>query len=435
MATSFKVGNAMVCQFLDSSGHRWTVRPGTGDKKQGDQFARRIEALQGAKATGARLDAELAAWVHGLSATVRATLAAAGLLSAKGAAVTLGEWCQRFVSQQTHWKPATRVKAETAIERLKATLGADRPRDRINPTDVSEWAAGLAKLPGRDGKPMAEATRRIYCRVVKALFAEAVRQQIIDESPAGHLKVGRVRVAKNWHYLSLEDFEQKLLPKCIGSWRTMFALCRLAGLRRGEALRLTWRDVDFDAKRLTILPEGEVETTKQRRRTVPVVPRLYELLMEAFEAAPAGQERVLDLDVANLDQAARRRIRWAGFPVWSKPFHALRKNCQTDWSHVFPADAVADWLGNSVAVAFESYLQTPAELYDKAISGAAESAAFCAAAKRGEEARDNADPAQDAENAGATLQPVAQASFSALKCRRLDSNQRPRAYESLALTS
>ena len=60
----------------------------------------------------------------------------------------------------------------------------------------------------------------------------------------GHLLINRMKLIKgdaaepdkDWKYVSLEKLD-KLLDACpnIG-WKMLIALCRLAGLRRGEAL-------------------------------------------------------------------------------------------------------------------------------------------------------------------------------------------------------
>ena len=67
----------------------------------------------------------------------------------------------------------------------------------------------------------------------------------------------------------------------------LIALCRLAGLLRGEGMDLTWSDIDWEKHRLTIIAEKI-----GRRRVAPIEPKLYQLLLDAFDQAENGDERV-----------------------------------------------------------------------------------------------------------------------------------------------
>ncbi len=196
----------------------------------------------------------------------------------------------------------------------------------------------------------------------------------MTRNPFVHLSGTSPKIDKDWHNVSHEDL-QKLLGVCDADWRALFALCRLAGLRRGEALRLRWADVDWNEHRLTIVPEDGRESTKQRRRVVPIEQELHDILLEKFDQASDGQELVVNVNGANVDIMARRRIRWAGFEVWSKPFHTLRKNRETDWAQDYPQYVVAEWMGHSIDVSANHYLKVPQELYRKAAGSAAECAA------------------------------------------------------------
>lgn len=79
-----------------------------------------------------------------------------------------------------------------------------------------------------------------------------------------------------------------LLDACSNwGWRTLIAFCRLAGLRRGEALNLTWHDIGWQKHRLTVIAE---KTGK--RRVVPIEPKLYKLLLDAFDSAEESEKRI-----------------------------------------------------------------------------------------------------------------------------------------------
>ena len=373
MASAFKVGSAVVVQFVDDDGKRWTIRPGHGDVKKGAEFARRVERLQALRAVGEEPDKLVALWLDRLPAKTRKKLADAGLLDPRSAVPTLGEYLDGYLQRRTDVKATTLAKMRQTAESLRQHLGADRRLNRVSPTDAAAWRAWFGRRVGAHGNRISESTVRIHTRNAKTIFRQAVQEKLISASPFDHLKGATLKADKTWRYVDRQEL-RGLLAACDPPWRTLFALCRLAGLRRGEALRLTWADVDWGNRRLTVLPEEGKRTTKQRRRVVPIEPELYEVLTEAYDVAAEGQALVVGINAANIDIMARRRIRWAGFEVWAKPFHTLRKNRETDWAQRYPQYVVAEWMGHSIQVSADHYLRVPDELFAKA-SGAAESAA------------------------------------------------------------
>lgn len=126
------------------------------------------------------------------------------------------------------------------------------------------------------------------------------------------------------------------------------SLCRIAGLRRGEALDLTWSGIDWKKRRLSI-----IAAKTGRRRVMPIQPKLYRLLLDAFELAEEGEERICPISRHYFwrnFQAIRKR---AELPKWEDAFRVMRKNCETDWAQRYPQYAVSAWL------------QVPEELYQK----------------------------------------------------------------------
>ena len=169
---------------------------------------------------------------------------------------------------------------------------------------------------------------------------------------------------KDWYYLSFESLS-KLLNTCpnIG-WRVFLGLCRIAGLRRGEALACGWADVDWESRRLNV-----ISPKTKRRRAVPIEPELHELLLEAFEDAGDGEEYVVSHAMVSRSSVRKRFesiIRRAGLIQWAGLFQVLRRNRETDWAQRYPQYVVSTWMGHDITVSSQFYLQVPKELYDDA---------------------------------------------------------------------
>ena len=232
------------------------------------------------------------------------------------------------------------------------------------PSAASDWRSALAR--GRlkldeTSRAVAEASVCIHVRNARTIFNHAVRDDLVPFNPFDRLKGTVAEPDKDWKYVTMEEF-QRLIDACPRQgWKTLIALCRLAGLRRGEALELTWSAIDWDGHKLTLIAEKT-----GRRRVVPVQPRLYGMLLEAFGSAEEGGQRICPISRYCLwrnFQAIRKR---AGLAKWKDAFQVMRRNCETDWAQRYPQYAVSTWIGHDIAVSARHYLQVPQELYDKA---------------------------------------------------------------------
>lgn len=228
---------------------------------------------------------------------------------------------------------------------------------------VSKWRADMAKgkLSLRQkGKIPSEASVCIHVRNAKTMFNQAVNDDLILFNPFDRLKGLAPEPNKDWKYITLEELD-KLLEACPNQgWVLLIALCRLAGLRRGEAVELLWQDINWQDHRLTVFA---IKTGK--RRIVPIEPKLYKLLLDAFEQAKEGQQRACPVSRHGLwrnFQVIRKR---AGLEKWKDAFKVMRRNCETDWAQRYPQYVVSNWIGHNIQVSAQHYLQVPEELYDK----------------------------------------------------------------------
>ncbi len=107
----------------------------------------------------------------------------------------------------------------------------------------------------------------------------------------------------------------KLFDACpnIG-WRVFLPLCRVAGLRRGEALDASWDDVDWNHQRLAVIAK---KTGK--KRVVPIEPNLHDLLIEMWESAEPGETFIVPRDMVSRSSVRTRFqsiIKAAGLEQW-----------------------------------------------------------------------------------------------------------------------
>jgi integrase len=262
-------------------------------------------------------------------------------------------------SRRTELAEGTITLHEQTARYLKAFFGEHTRINDITRFDAREFKTSLAQgrlahINKKKYKSIQPITVDLHVRNARTMFNRALDDDLIDYNPFDRLAGGVPPVEKDWHYVTLEELE-KLLSACIiPGWRTFLALCRLAGLRRGEALSLQWGHIDWEAGRMTVW----APKTK-RRRIVPIGPELQPILRDAFETAEEGQlfvvTGVTPRNVWRDFQALRKR---AGVKRYARWCHTLRKNRESDWMAAgFPFHVVVEWMGHSDEVARQHYLR------------------------------------------------------------------------------
>ena len=196
------------------------------------------------------------------------------------------------------------------------------------------------------------ATVRKRLRILKHLFRQACRAELIDRNPLADTKTTSGANRERMRYVSVED-ALAVADELTGEPRLIFLLARFAGMRvPSEPDSLRWEHVDFDNETLRVYAP-KTDTT----RTVPMLPVVRDELLRAFGELPDGavgvlqQQRKLPVIRRAIERAAAR----ANVPIWPKVLQQLRASFATDCVRVLPANTAAAVLGHSAQVAAEHY--------------------------------------------------------------------------------
>ena len=280
-----------------------------------------------------------------------------------GRPTNLGVFIQRYLNSRTDLRKSTLELHRLTGDYLREFFGEDIYIDRIDRAKASNWRAALAQGElsfHRTKTTMAESSVCIHIRNAKTMLNYAVRDDLILFNPFDRLKGNAAEPDKDWKYISLEELD-KLLDTCPNmGWKMLIALCRLAGLRRGEALELTWSDIDWQKHCFIVIAQKT-----GRRRVVPIEPKLYQLLLDVFEQAQENENRICPVSRHGLWRNFQVYRKRAGLEKWKDAFKVMRRNCETDWAQKYPQYAVSAWIGHNIQVSARHYLQIPQELYDK----------------------------------------------------------------------
>lgn len=211
------------------------------------------------------------------------------------------------------WAETWSATALVASGRAQSTVDNYRGlvRRHVVP-QIGELAIGAVRKSHLDGillamvdRGLAAGTRIIVHSLMRDLFAEAVAEELIKVSPM--LNVKRPG-AEDTEAVFLDRQEAVALMRALDDADTMLQdlvrLMMLTGLRRGEALGLSWDDVDEDEGVIRVrqslqrtskgLGLGPLKT-RGSRREVPIVGKLAEVLQRRRQtqrrerlAAPLG---------------------------------------------------------------------------------------------------------------------------------------------------
>ena len=335
-------------------------------KRVAETVGRYCDDLSGAKGAGVQASTEAMKWANEVEGKIREKLVEWGLADPISPKLMtdegrlLGPFVDAYIESRTDWAPNTVANAKQVTRLLKQNFGERKPLKAITAADAERWQRWLVS-----DQKLAEATVSKHVKRAKTMFANAVRDRLLAESPFAGLKAGSESNPERQRFIKA-DVITKVIDACPDAdWRLIFTLCRYAGLRcPTEVLGLRWSDVNWEAGKLRI------DSVKTGLRFCPLFPEIREALGESRELAPDGAMHCITryrCDESNLRTQAHRIIERAGHEPWPKLFVNLRSTRRTELQESFPSHVVNAWLGHSEKVAERHYLQVTDEHWGRAV--------------------------------------------------------------------
>ena len=276
-------------------------------------------------------------------------------------------------NRKTELRPGTFELHEISVRYLKAYFGETVPLEAIDRSQARAFKAALANGElahiNQRQRNLTASGVDLYIRNARKMFADAVDDDLILFNPFDRLG-GSKPVSSPWKYQDLTTLGKLIEASPSDSWRLLLALCRLAGLRRGEALAARWVDIDWDKKLLHVRPYEGWAPKDSDPRKVPLRSELYGLMLACFEKAEPGSETIIPkgtVNARNISRDFKVICRRADVPTYSKPLHTLRKSCLTDWAGRYPQHVVTEWAGHAdPKTTNEYYLKISEADYERA---------------------------------------------------------------------
>ena len=165
------------------------------------------------------------------------------------------------------------------------------PLQKLQPEDLDTLYARLLREGRRNGAGggLAPKTVRIIHGIIRKALADALRKGTVTRNVADLADPPKVRLggSREMTVWSADELREFLASIEDSEWYVPIFLAANTGMRRGEVLGLTWRNVDLDAARLVVSQQilsveyaasvADVKTTNSRR-TIDLDPRTVAVL-------------------------------------------------------------------------------------------------------------------------------------------------------------
>jgi integrase len=166
---------------------------------------------------------------------------------------------------------------------LNEFFGRSRLRS-ITHGDIESYKQMRLNTPTRSGKPRAIASVHRELELMRQVFNFARRRGWIEGTPferGESLIIKAAEVSRD--RIMTDEEELRLLEACQGRLAHLrpLIICAVdSAARRGELFKLTWRDIDFSSRTIT-LPSTITKTMKSR--TIGMTTRMIDELLRLYE--------------------------------------------------------------------------------------------------------------------------------------------------------
>lgn len=253
---------------------------------------------------------------------------------------TLAEEWLLLVEQTQEMKPATIVRLKGMQERTYEAIG-NIYIDKLTYRQIQSFILSLAKdgVNQRTGKGLSQKTQKHYLTFISDVMRYALKCGLTSSNPCRDITTVKTEVKEKDIY-SLEEMKcllSRINNKASTDYQVFFNLLAYCGLRRGEALGIEYKDIDFDTGMLSIVRTSNYNRdkgvytstpkTKSSIRYLYLQPHILQLIEQLKEEQKIQAEKIGDLWVEN----DRLFVTWCGKPMHpNTPYTWLERFCKCE---------------------------------------------------------------------------------------------------------
>lgn len=196
--------------------------------------------------------------------------------------LTLWKACELFYSYPEIAESKSKWRHECAILNLAEKLGEDRPLKSIWVPDLKRYRVE------RLNEGAAEGTVNRELATLSKVFRIMIELQLVDSNPVRLVPRLSAKSGERQVYLSLQDV-QKIIDQCPAWFRPIILTAYYTGMRRGEILGLTRKQVNLAKRIITLSPE---DTKEAHWKRMPIHGNLVPILEESLKVTSLETDKV-----------------------------------------------------------------------------------------------------------------------------------------------
>jgi len=158
-------------------------------------------------------------------------------------------------------------------------------------------------------------TANRYLTLLKMIFNKGIKWELVDSNPVSKVSKGKEPPGR-LRYLSVYEIKN-LLNACNKRILPIVLCALLTGMRRGEILKLKWKDVDLENNVIYLK-----ETKSGKGRVIPIMSQLKELLLRLKKNSISDEDRVFNVPYITLRRYFKKALIKANISNFR--FHDLR---------------------------------------------------------------------------------------------------------------
>ena len=183
---------------------------------------------------------------------------------------SIGEFMEEYLAYSKINKAHKSERLDSlALNNLKEEIG-NVPMDSLTTQRLEQFKSALLKN-------YAPTSVNIILRHLKAAFNKAASWNYLEKNPLKEVRLVRIP-EKESPFLTLEDIEKLRKVMESGLYRDAIETGLYTGMRVSEIRNLSWDDIDFVGMKIRVRNTESFTTKSKRERTVPLHPKLADLL-------------------------------------------------------------------------------------------------------------------------------------------------------------
>jgi integrase len=206
-------------------------------------------------------------------------------IDARAGKTTLSVMVDRWLATRIDKARSTQDRDRSYLRSLILPTFGERSIKSIAPSEIEAWLASMRKAPNTRGRAL---------QILRSVLDLARRDQLIASNPAADVKPPQMKPLRTGRALADDETNAIISAAEEVDERTAVVVHLMArcGLRVGEALALRRRDVDLDAKTITVATsmsrqEGirpvKGRTRQDQGRVIPIPSDVAERLRRHFD--------------------------------------------------------------------------------------------------------------------------------------------------------